>query len=146
MDDQIPPLTSPDDLPPVRTQEDLHRVWRMLMGPLGFGGHSLWMLVLDEDARPTPALLQIEDLPPLPTLEQRRDMERFLAQLLPDRRGTVVFLLTRPGPTPITAGERRWAQALMEVVRRAKLPTWPVHRANDLELVVIAPDDLAATA
>lgn len=146
MDDDIPPITSPDDLPPVRTQEDLHRVWRMLMGPLGFGGRSLWLLVLDENSRPTPALLQIEDLAPLPSRETRTDLKRFLGHLLPDRDGTAVFLLTRPGRAPITAGDRRWAQLLMEVVRRAKLPTWPVHCANDVELVVIAPDDLAAIA
>jgi hypothetical protein len=146
MDDQIPPLTSPDDLPPLRTQEDLHRVWRMLMGPLGFGGHSLWMLVLDDDAQPTPALLQIEELPPVPTMDIRRDLEKFLVHLLPELEGTVVFLLTRPGRTPLTAGERRWAQLLMELVRGAKLPVWPVHRANDVELLVISPDDLAASA
>jgi hypothetical protein len=58
----------------------------------------------------------------------------------------VVFLLTRPGRAEITAGERRWAQALADVVRRAGLRPWPVHRANDHELVVIAPDDLAASA
>ena len=146
MDDHIPPLTSPDDLPPLRTQEDLHEVWRMLMGPLGFGGHSLWMLVLDDDARPTSALLQIEDLPPLPTNDVARNMKQFLAHLLPHRQGTAVFLLTRPGRTPVTAGERRWAEFLTDLVCDAKLPTWPVHRANDVELVVIAPDDLAAIA
>ena len=146
MDDDIPPLTCPDDLPPIRNQEDLHRVWRMLMGPLGFGGRSLWMLVLDEDARPTLALLQVDELPPTPDPQIRKDLERFLAHLLPDRDGTPVFLLTRPGRTPITDGERRWAQLLMEIVRRAKLEMWPVHRANDMELVVIAPDDLAAIA
>jgi hypothetical protein len=145
MDDDIPTLTSPGDIPPVRTQEDLHRVWRMLMGPLGFGGHSLWILLLDYAGRPTPTLVQIEDLPPLPGPEVHANMEQFLTHLLPEGHGTAAFLLTRPGRTPITPGERRWARILVEVVRGAKLPVWPVHRANDLDLVVIAPDDLAAT-
>ena len=146
MDDTIPPLTSPDDLPAIRTQADLSRTWRMLMGPLGFGGHSLWVLLLDEDARATPALVQIEDLPPLPDLKMRENLERFVLHLIDGVEGSVVFLLTRPGRTGITAGERRWAQALNEVVRRAGLRPWPVHRANDHELVVVAPDDLAAIA
>ena len=88
---------------------------------------------------------QIEDLPPLPTLDVRQRIKQFLGHLLPDRHGTAVFLLSRPGRTSIDAGERRWAQFLLETVRRANLPTGPVHLANDLELVV-APDDLAATA
>lgn len=146
MDDNIPPLTSPTDLPPIRTQEDLHRVWRMLMGPLGFGGHSLWVLLLDEDARATPALVQIEELPPLPDLRMREQLVRFLHHLVDGSEGSVVFLLTRPGRTGITVGERRWARALGDVARRAGLQPWPVHRANDHELVVVAPDDLAASA
>jgi hypothetical protein len=38
--------------PFVRSQSDLHAVWKELMGPWGFGGHSLWLLVIDADDRP----------------------------------------------------------------------------------------------
>jgi hypothetical protein len=139
-------ISSPDDFPPITSQDDLHGLWQTLMGPLGFGGHSLWLLLLDGDRRPTPTLLQIEDPPPLPDLKVRSNLTDFLAHLVSPGDGSVAFLLTRPGRTPITAGERQWAQALGDVVRRAGLPSWPVHRANDLELVAITPDDLAASA
>ena len=53
----IPPLLSPDQMPPIRSQDDLHRHWRALMGPLGFSGRQLWLNVLGADRRPTPVLL-----------------------------------------------------------------------------------------
>ena len=147
MDDTIPPHTSPADLPPVRTQDDLHRLWSMLMGPLGFGGRSLWLLLLDKDGQPTPVLVQVDDLLPVPDLAMRESLERFVRHLIDDADGSsVAFLLTRPGRAGITAGERRWAELLGEVVRRIGTRSWPVDRANDDELVVLAPDDLAATA
>lgn len=147
MDDDIPALTSPDDTPPVRTQQDLHRLWRALMGPLGFGGRSLWLALLHDDGRPTSVIVQVEDLPPLPDREQREHLARFCRMLLDQAGGgQVVFLLSRPGRGGISEGDRRWAAALQDVVRRARLPVWPVHRADDVELVVIAPDDLAASA
>ena len=145
MDDDIPPLTSPDDLPLVRTQEDLHRLWRMLMGPLGFGGRSLWVHLLDDEGLSTPLILQIEDLPSRPDLQIREQMQRFLQHLVQEEGGSIAFLLTGPGRSGITPGERQWGQALAEIVRRMGLRPWPVHRANDEELVVMAPDDLAAT-
>ena len=146
MDDTIPPLTSPGDLPRIDTQEDLHALWRMLMGPLGFGGHSLWVHLLDEDGRPTPVILQIEDLPRVPDLAVRENLTRFLSHLVQDAPGSFAFLLSRPGRKGITEAERSWAEALCDVTRHLGLRPWPVHRANDQELVVIAPDDLAATA
>ena len=36
--------------PTVRTQAELERVWRHLMEPLGFGGHSLWLMVIEPTA------------------------------------------------------------------------------------------------
>ena len=36
------------------------------------------------------------------------------------------------------------ADEIPPLTRRLGGPVWPVHRANDRELVVIAPDELAA--
>lgn len=145
--DDIPPLVNPADLPPIRTQEELHRLWRMLMGPLGFGDRSLWLHLLDADGRSSPVLVQVDELPVLPDATMRRQLERFVRELVAHSGGdSVAFLLTRPGRSGLTPADRSWAEALSEVVRRVGLRPWPVHRANDHELVVVAPDDLAASA
>ncbi len=66
MDHDIPPRRHIDDLEPIRTQADLERYWRMIMGPLGFGERLIWMQVLDRDGRVTPVLTQIAELPLMP--------------------------------------------------------------------------------
>ena len=47
--------------PTVRSQADLEAVWKHLMGPWGFGGHSVWMLVIDADDRPFPHITEITE-------------------------------------------------------------------------------------
>ena len=50
MDDAIPPLRRPEDIP-IRTRADLHRALAALMGGLGFGYHSLWVQLIGPDDR-----------------------------------------------------------------------------------------------
>ena len=143
MSHDIPPMRAPEDIPPVHTQADLEQLWRMLMGPLGFGHRALWLQVLDSDHRTTPVLLQIEDVPRIPTdggLDRLLEMtSHFL-----EPGWSVAFLLTGPGRRGLTPEVRAWARGLLAAVQRAGLPVWPVHRANDVELAVCAVDDLAA--
>ena len=143
--DAIPPLTRPEDMPPIRSQTDLHRMWRSLMGPLGFGGRSLWIAVLDEHGRPTPRLLQVDEMPPRPDPEIQRGLVTVVSSVV-ENAGQVAFLLSRPGEDGLTDEDRAWATMLQDVERQAGAPVWPVHMANDRALVVIAPDDLAASA
>ena len=145
--DEIPALTNPENMPPVRTQADLHRLWRALMGPLGFGGRTLWLLLLEEDGQPTKHLVQIEDLPRSPDASERDNFAHFVGDLYRELGPCqLAFLLSRPGRDGLTDGDRGWASLLDGILRREGLPCWPMHRANDRELVVVAPDDLAASA
>jgi hypothetical protein len=141
----IPPLTRPEDMPPVRSQTDLHRMWRSLMGPLGFGGRSLWLAVLDEHGRPTPRLLQVDEMPPRPDPEMQASLVRIVSSMA-EGAGQVVFLVSRPGSDGLTPDDLAWASMLQTAARRAGIPVWPVHRANDCALLVITPDDLSASA
>jgi hypothetical protein len=143
--DAIPPLTRPEDMPPVRSQTDLHRMWRSLMGPLGFGGRSLWLAVLDEHGRPTPRLLQVDEMPPRPDPDMQTSLVRVVSSMA-EGAGQVVFLVSRPGGDGLTEDDLAWASMLQGAARRAGVPVWPVHRANDRALLVVTPDDLAASA
>jgi hypothetical protein len=57
-------------------------------------------------------------------------------------RGSVAFLLTRPGRDPINDADRSWARGLTSAAQHLGVAMWPVHFANDAELRVFAPDDL----
>jgi hypothetical protein len=143
MDDDIPPLRRPEDMPPIRTQADLYRHWRALMGELGFGYRSLWVQLIGPDDRSAPMLLHIEHL------EEEPD-ELFLTNLMGILRHVttdspadvrVAMLLSRPGRRDLTTSDRIWIAGLQRSAAQAALFTEPMHLANDQELRVVTPDD-----
>ncbi len=134
--DDIPPRLSPDEMPPFTNQASVEHCWRSLMGRLGFSSPQLWLLFVDGD-RPM-HLLQVEGVPLAPSSAETASVAQLLDHLLDDRRGCA-FLYARPGGPGRTRGDLAWARALASICAR-----WPVHLANDVELRVAAPDDLAA--
>jgi hypothetical protein len=143
MDDDIPPLRRPEDMPPIRTQADLHRHWRALMGQLGFGYRSLWVQLIGPGDRCAPALMQIEYLEDEPE-------DLFLANLMQicgrfvhetSMGGRVAMLLSRPGRRELTVSDRVWAAGLHRAAAVSAIPCEALHLANDQEIRVITPDD-----
>ncbi|HEY0237440.1 MAG TPA: hypothetical protein VGC37_02230 [Friedmanniella sp.] len=146
MDDDIPALLPLHEVPPLRTQADLHRQWRAMMGPLGFGGRRLWLLFLEPDDRPTELLLQIDDVPEDPRDGETDSLLRLCREVLRDQDlGRVAVLLSRPGERAVRPSDRRWGRALLDSARRLDVPLAPVHLANDEVVVPLTGDDLLAT-
>ena len=146
MDDDIPPLLPIHEVPPLRTQADLHQQWRAMMGPLGFGGRRLWVLFLEPDDRPTELLLQIDDVAEEPR-EGETDSLLDLCREVRNQHdlGRVAVLLSRPGGRTLRPGDRRWGRALLASARALGVPLAPVHLANDEAVVPLTGDDLLAT-
>ncbi len=147
-EDPNAPLTIDNlkDVPPVRTQADLQRVWTALMGPLGFAASSLWLMFLDPDGRQTGLLPVIEDVPDHPTRQEARELACLCEPALRDfgPGSSVAVLRSRPGAHPPTAGDRAWAMHIAEVFAEWRLRTHPVHLATDQQLTALSADDLAA--
>jgi hypothetical protein len=143
---QIPPLVRPDDMPPIRTQLDLHTHWRALMGPLGFSKRTLWLMFVGPDGRVDVPLTQIDLVPAQP---EQRLLDQLLgtcAQILEHdlpNGTTVAFLRSRPGAGPVVDEDVAWATGLRDAARKAGVPCRPVHVANDEQVAVVAPDDRA---
>ncbi|HSX67467.1 hypothetical protein [Nocardioides sp.] len=147
MTDEIPRLSRPEDMPPVRTQADLHRHFRALMGQLGFSSTSLWLAFFDEDGGSVPFLQQVEDLPTLPDRDDLASLMRLCDYVLgmagvPD--GSVGFLISRPGGPGVSASDRAWAAGLTAAARACDVRAFAVHLANDVELRAFTPDDAVA--
>lgn len=143
-------MTSPDGTtPPVRTQADLHRHWRDLIRPLGFATARLYVGFVMPEGEVVPHLIDIDDLPDLPDPELVGNLMGILASVL-DRTlpagARVAVLYARPGRRGVTRADRAWASALLAAARRHDVPLWPVHLANNDEIVVAAPDDLVDSA
>lgn len=127
----------------VHTQADLEVLWRRLLGDLGFGRSTLWMLLLKDDGLVLPVVVPVDDIPERPT-SGIEGLTEMLHHVVPPG-GSVAFLLSRPGPdAPLSPAEKAWTRALAVVSSQVGATVWPVHRANDDALRVCSPDDLAA--
>ena len=137
-------MTKPPLRATVHTQADLEQLWRRLMEPLGFAGHTLWMLTIRDDGEVFPQVVQIADMPPAPTPADRKDLAAFVAELdaHTDSELRWAFLYSRPGRGGADHRDRAWAQALCDAARRAGARCEPVHLATDEMLVPIPLDDL----
>jgi len=137
-------LVPVEDMPPVRTDQDIFHVWRLLLGPLGFGCRRLWVTLTDAEGRVSPVIQQIEDVPPRTSPAECDGLMTMLDHIRPFFDGGAVALLySRPGRRPMNDDDRSWARSLTRAARQAQIPLWPVHFANDEELLLFAPDDLA---
>lgn len=139
--DTLPTTLLPmDQMPPVRTQHDLQRTWTLLLSPLGFASPQLWMIALQDDRIVMPT--NITDLPLTPDPSDLETFRSIIARTRPTdgRRHEVALLFARPGGATRTSADLDWARALTGLS-----PTRAVHLANDVEVTVVAPDDLGAT-
>ncbi|TIC85906.1 hypothetical protein E8D34_12455 [Nocardioides sp. GY 10113] len=133
----FPPLLPPDQMPPIVDQRSLERTWRALMGPLGFAGPQLWVMILAE-GRPL-GLTKVEAAPLRPEPGEVAGLLDLLRDVVAADE-ELAFLFARPGRTR-SGDDVAWARLL------AGSPGgWPVHVANDRELWVITPDDLTGWA
>lgn len=141
----LPPRRTPDETPPIKTQDDLCQYWRMLMGELSFSQRCLWAVFLNANGEVLPGMIQVADCPPLPDRVALRNLMRSIVGIAGDdvERHSVAFLWSRPGAAATDRGDLAWARAITELANHAMIPTWPVHHANDHELRVFTPDELA---
>ena len=145
--DEVPPLRPPEQMPPIRSTADLRRHWRALMGPLGFSERLLWMIFLEADGRATPVISQVNELDPYPDEPFLTSLMQILHRLCDHiGDGSAALLLSRPGPAGATVSDRAWAESLSQAAHEAGVPIWPVHLANDEELVTWAAEESAAPA
>lgn len=130
---------------PIRTQADLERLWRELMEPLGFGGMSIWLMLIGPDYIAIRQLTQIEDAVEPPDAEQLAGFGAMLDRLRDEmaRGGRWAFLRSRPGGGGSTETDRSWARGLHQACRAGAVPTEVVHLATDHDLVPMPMDDLA---
>ncbi len=128
--------------PRVRSQSDLEAAWKELMGDWGYGGHSLWLLLIDADDRPLPQITEITDTEEPPDDEMVDSVAEFLSHLAADGL-RFAFLRSRPGHGGLTSADRAWARSLYEAGRRAGVPLEVVHRACDHDLVAVPMDEVA---
>ena len=140
-------MTKPTYEPIIRTQADLEDAWRHLMGPWGYGRHSLWLMVILDD-KPLPQLTEVEgQVEPLDP-DQRRQFAAFLHGLAADLGPEVRYamLRTRPGRSRIDDTDRAWARALYDACALAEVPCEVVHLGTKDRVQPLPPDEVMAVS
>jgi hypothetical protein len=128
----------------VRSQADLERTWRILMEPLGFSGHSLWLMFIDADDHPLPQITEIAEMPERIDAAGLAGFSDFLEHLRREYAvDRVAALLTRPGAGGLTAADRESARHVHDACRRSGMATEVVHVATDTVLAPVPLDDLS---
>ena len=115
------------------------------MGGGGFAGRTLWLVMFDEGGRPLPVLIPIDGVPARP--------DRMVSNLASVIRSvaaqhdvhSLATLLARPGPTAITANDRRWA-GILDEENTSLAKVWPAHLATCDRVVPLAPERDAAAS
>jgi len=131
--------------PTIRSQADLEKAWRHLMGPLGFSSHSVWVMFIGPTHQPVPHLTQIEEWERVPGEDEQRSFAEFLSALrdkISEPGSRVALLLSRPGRGGASPRDRAWATWLHGACRIVDAPCETVHLATDDVLVPIPLDDL----
>ena len=136
----------PTFAPIIRTQSDLEAAWHFLMGPWGFGGASVWMLVVLPDDTLLPHLTEIAEADEPPDAEQTARFAEVLVGLGLRPGERLAFLRSRPGGPDVTATDRAWAASLYAGARAAGAPCEVVHLATEGDVRPLPADELPATA
>lgn len=143
----IPELRPPHLTPPIRTEADLHRHWRALMGPYGQDRRNLWFLLLHADGRCTPVVTRVDDVPEHPERVMVRNLTDLCKRLLRDidRGGSAAICLTRKGWAMPHPGDLAWAEALAAEAPKRRLDLHTSFLATDEGVVVLRPAEPAAS-
>ncbi len=139
----------PDDRvfrPRIRSQAGLEQLWRVLLEPLGFAGHSVWLMAIDRTGRPVPELLEVADVGRAPGPRSTPLLAAFVrdqvARLAPG--GRAALLRSRPGGGRAGPDDLAWASVLHAACAAAGVPAEVVHLATDEDVRPVPLDALLA--
>ena len=135
--------------PRLRDDVDLERAWRVIAPPEEPRPHAFWVVLVGEDDRPFPRVVQFEDAFHLPPPEREHVFVDFLRDLVADAGGPVVrlaFLRSRPGLFGPTDDDLAWAGCLRSFAEGVGLACATVFLATDLVMVPVEPPAMLASA
>jgi hypothetical protein len=133
--------------PIIRTQNDLEQTWRELMGPWGYGRHSLWLMFIQDDV-PIPQLTEVEGCEEPPDAELTANFAQVLGGLAHELGDGLRFavLRTRPGTDRVTDDDRAWARSVYAAAATAEVACEIVHLGTEESIRPLPPDEVIAAS
>lgn len=141
-------MTNTPFRPVLRSQSDVHAMWRAIIDPLGWHSHRLYVVLIDTDGRPLPLIHEVDDIRErMPADEADSIIRAFrLAQreAVPD--GRCALLYCRPGAGGVNLADRLACLRLYAAAQIHRLPVEVIHVATDTEIVPVPLDEVPAAA
>jgi hypothetical protein len=116
----------------IRSAEELTAHWTALLDPPTFSTRALWLMWLEDDGRPLPVIIPVEDMPRLPShglLSGLLSLHDAICAEQLSGSGHLALALCRPGRPEITDDDDAWVDALSEVLDDQIDGTWSLHLA-----------------
>jgi hypothetical protein len=109
-------MTTPPELAPLHTDADVLRRVDQLIQPDARLRETLWLFFLDRNQQQLPVVVPIDDVPDDPEPELVGNLCCIVSEVLGDSEpeGSVVFVLTRPGPMTPDYADRTWRDRLRD--------------------------------
>lgn len=136
-------MTNSPFRPVLRSQSDVHAMWRTIIHPLGWHSRRLYAVVVDDGDRPLPVVHEVDELPPRLSRDDATAAVRLVPAVPPGHR--VALLYCRPGAgAALTRDDRTAARLLYDAARRLRVALEVVHVATDTAIVPAPLDAVVA--
>lgn len=132
--------------PTLRTDADVTTMWQTLIRPLGWHLRRFSLLFVDPAGRPSPQVVEIDDVPASFARAEADHFVEFLGQVLDEigiaDGGSVALLACRPGPDLVTDDDRSLCGALYAAAREAGLRLRLLHLGTDTAIRPMPMDEV----
>lgn len=136
-------MMTPDEHRPVRTDDELHDRWQLLLRDETFEERTLWVTWYDERSVQLPVVVPVDQIPSSPDVDFLDKLATVMQGVLGQVDGGWVSLaLARPGSGLITSDDRAWADQVRSTLTRHTLAGRPLFLATSGRVRQLVLDDL----
>lgn len=139
-------MTNTPFRPVLRSQSDVHAMWRTIINPLGWHSHRLYVVLIDADGRPLPVIHEVDEIPERIPADEADSIvgvfKQAQSETVPD--GRCALLYCRPGAGGVGLADRLACLRLYAAAQTHRLPLEVIHVATDTAIVPAPLDAMAA--
>ncbi|GAA3810076.1 hypothetical protein [Nocardioides panacisoli] len=126
--------------PAITCDADVTTMWRTLMQPLGWHTNRLHIILVEDDGRSLPHLVEVDEMPGALTREDAVAVLHLLGHLL--ETGSAALMFARPGGATLTEADRSSCRELYAAATDAGVRLELIHVGTDTAIVPAPMDEV----
>lgn len=132
--------------PTLTTDADVTTMWRTMINPLGWRTHRLYFVLVDGGGRPSPQLIEVDEIPHDFDADHATRFAEFLATILGDLMdgdyASVAVLFARPGAGGLTDADRARCRDMYVAAKAAGVGLELLHVATGTAITPAPMDEV----